>query len=87
VVWDTMAGDGKGGASSTTANYLASLMKSLPPLENLFNIAGLSLPDFLLKAKEAEKAAGATKFEYSPPPAPKLTPEPPAGGDEPATGK
>lgn len=82
VVWDAMSGDGKGGTSSTTANYLASLMKSLPPLENLFNIAGLSLPDFMLKVKEEEKAAGGKTHEYEPPIRPE--PEPPASGDEPA---
>lgn len=53
MVWDTMPGDGKGGNSSTTANFLASLMKSLPPLQNLFDIAGMNLPEFLGKAKDA----------------------------------
>ena len=58
MVWDTMPGDGKGGGSSTTANFLASLMKSLPPLQNLFDIAGMNLPEFLGKAKDAVDAHG-----------------------------
>jgi len=67
VVWDAMSGDGKGGASSTTANYLASLMKSLPPLENLFNIAGMSLPEFLVKADEAGPARRQAPAAEAPP--------------------
>ena len=44
TVWDTGAGaDGKG----STANYLSGLMQSVPPLNDLFKQAGMSLPDFL----------------------------------------
>lgn len=44
TVWDTGAGaDGKG----STANFLSGLMQSVPPLNDLFKQAGMSLPDFL----------------------------------------
>ena len=44
TVWDTGAGaDGKG----STANFLSGLMQSVPPLNDLFKQAGISLPDFL----------------------------------------
>ena len=44
TVWDTGAGaDGKG----STANFLSGLMQSVPPLDDLFKQAGMSLPDFL----------------------------------------
>lgn len=43
-MWDTGAGaDGKG----STANFLSGLMQSVPPLNDLFKQAGMSLPDFL----------------------------------------
>lgn len=44
TMWDTGAGaDGKG----STANFLSGLMQSVPPLNDLFKQAGMSLPDFL----------------------------------------
>ena len=44
TVWDTGSGaDGKG----STANFLSGLMQSVPPLNDLFKQAGMSLPDFL----------------------------------------
>lgn len=46
TVWDTGSGaDGKG----STANFLSGLMKSVPPLGELFKQAGMELPDFLGK--------------------------------------
>ena len=38
---------GQGGGS--TANFLSGLMKSVPPLNDLFEQAGMSLPEFLGK--------------------------------------
>lgn len=44
TVWDAGAGaDGK----CSTANFLSGLMQSVPPLNDLFKQAGMSLPDFL----------------------------------------
>ena len=52
TVWDGgNTADGKG----STANFLSGLMKSVPPLEELFNMAGLSLPSYL-KAGNAPAA-------------------------------
>ena len=46
TVWDSMGGkDG----SSTTANFLSSLMKSIPPLNETFKMAGMQVPEFLGK--------------------------------------
>ncbi|NQT20335.1 MAG: flotillin family protein [Planctomycetes bacterium] len=45
TVWDS-AGGGKDGKTST-ARFLSGLMGSLPPLENLFDMAGMSLPSVL----------------------------------------
>jgi flotillin len=51
TVWD--GNNGKDGTTST-ANFLAGLMKSVPPLNDLFNQAGMDLPKYLGKEKEAE---------------------------------
>ena len=51
TVWDSgNSADGKG----STANFLSGLMKSIPPLNELFDQAGLSLPEYLAKKKEVE---------------------------------
>lgn len=54
TVWDSgNSADGKG----STANFLSGLMKSVPPLHDLFNQAGLDLPEYLAKKKaETPKA-------------------------------
>ena len=49
TVWDSgNSADGKG----STANFLSGLMKSVPPLHELFDQAGLALPEYLAKKKE-----------------------------------
>ena len=49
TVWDNGSNaDGKG----STANFLSGLMKSVPPLNELFEQAGMSLPEYLGKKKE-----------------------------------
>jgi flotillin len=45
TVWDG-AGNGEGNTTST-ANFISGLMKSVPPLNDLFNMAGLELPRYL----------------------------------------
>ena len=50
TVWDSgQNGDGKG----STANFVSGLMKSVPPLNELFDQAGLSLPEYLAKKQDA----------------------------------
>ena len=52
TVWD--AGSEKG---SSTANFVSSLVKSLPPLHDIAGIAGIELPEYLGRvAKEAADA-------------------------------
>lgn len=54
TVWDSGNGaDGKG----STANFLSGLMKSVPPLNELFDQAGLNLPEYLAKKKEEVQTA------------------------------
>lgn len=48
TVWDSgNNADGKG----STANFLSGLMRTIPPLDDLFNMAGMQLPNYL-KGKE-----------------------------------
>jgi flotillin len=65
TVWDGGSKDG-----SATSNFASSLIKSIPPLNDLFEMAGLQLPDYLGKkaqedgtelAKAAEDKEGETK--------------------------
>lgn len=45
TVWDSANGGDNG--NTTTANFVSGLMKSVPPLNDLFNMAGLNLPSYL----------------------------------------
>lgn len=51
TVWDSGAGEGK---TPTSANFLSGMLKSLPPLDELFKMAGMELPDYL-KGKDLEE--------------------------------
>lgn len=55
TVWDS--GNGANDNSST-ANFVSGMMKTVPPLNDLFNMAGLNLPTYLKGAedKAAEKS-------------------------------
>lgn len=59
TVWDN-GGAGDNGKTST-ANFLSGLMKSVPPLEEVFALSGLSLPEYLGKKKDEAEAAEATE--------------------------
>ena len=54
TVWDSAGGDGKG---SSTANFVSSLVKSLPPLQDVASMAGVELPSYLGKVKAEVPAA------------------------------
>ncbi|MCR9015646.1 flotillin family protein [Aquiflexum gelatinilyticum] len=52
TVWDSGA-NGDGGNGST-ANFVSGLMKTVPPLNDLFNMAGLNLPSYLKGPQETK---------------------------------
>ena len=52
TVWDSGNGQGENGNSST-ANFVSGMMKTVPPLNDLFNMAGLNLPTYLKGAEES----------------------------------
>jgi flotillin len=45
TVWDSGNGNSENGSS--TANFVSGMMKTVPPLNDLFNMAGLNLPSYL----------------------------------------
>ncbi len=55
TVWDSGAkgGDGK----NTTADFISGLYKSIPPLNEMFDMAGMKLPEYLGKDKAGEDPA------------------------------
>ena len=53
TVWDGNGADGK----TATSNFISNMMKSVPPLEDLFNMAGMSLPGYLMGNEAAPEAA------------------------------
>lgn len=44
TVWD---GNNAANGNTSTANFISGMMKSVPPLNDLFNMAGLNLPSYL----------------------------------------
>jgi len=54
TVWD--GGQSINGGGTTTANFLAGLLKSLPPLHDVAEMAGLDLPKYLGDMKSADGA-------------------------------
>jgi flotillin len=58
TVWDS--GQGENGSGST-ANFVSGMMKTVPPLNDLFNMAGLDLPNYLKGKSEGGAAAAASK--------------------------
>lgn len=51
TVWDN---GGTEGGKPATANFLSGLMKSIPPMNELFDMAGMELPEYLGKNKVTE---------------------------------
>ncbi|MBQ8411494.1 MAG: flotillin family protein, partial [Ruminiclostridium sp.] len=60
TVWDSGSGsDGK----NSTADFVSGLMKSIPPMNELFKQAGLNMPEFLGKEIEAPVVTGTEAIE------------------------
>ena len=55
TVWDSATGEGKG---SSTANFASSLIKSIPPLQDVAAMAGIELPEYLGKVADEKPTAG-----------------------------
>ena len=60
TVWDNGSNaDGKG----STANFLSGLMKCVPPLNELFEQAGMSLPEYLGKTQPKAETSSSEEVE------------------------
>ena len=60
TVWENGSG-GKDGKTSTS-NFISGMYKAVPPLQEMFNMAGMQLPDYL-KGKEIEEATDISEEE------------------------
>jgi flotillin len=58
TVWDS--GNSESGNGST-ANFVSGMMKTVPPLNDLFNMAGLNLPTYLKGEEKSETTSAETK--------------------------
>jgi flotillin len=62
TVWDSAGGGGADGKGSSTANFISSLIKSLPPIHDVAGMAGVELPGYLGKMVDGkELPAGGAK--------------------------
>ncbi len=68
TVWDSGAKteDGK----NSTANFISGMYKSVPPLQDMFNMAGMQLPEYL-KGKDVASGENDTAENTKKPDAPK----------------
>jgi len=64
TVWDSAGGNGK---SSSTANFVSNLIKSVPPLQDVASMAGVQLPEYLGKMVDDKNEAAPVKEEESQP--------------------
>jgi len=62
TVWDSMGSDGKNPA---TANFLSGMMKSIPPLNEMFKMAGMEIPSYLGKEVNAENTEDTVDADIS----------------------
>ena len=60
TVWD---GNGSKDGKTSTANFISGLMGSVPPLEDLFKMAGMNLPSYLKGEKVDDQPDTAPKEE------------------------
>jgi flotillin len=75
TVWD---GGKKGGNGKTsTADFLSGLYQSVPPLNEMFNMAGMELPSYLKKNVEDADAKDVSDKTQAKNPPTKRKPNPP----------
>jgi len=60
TVWENGSG-GKDGKTATS-NFISGMYKAVPPLQEMFNMAGMQLPDYL-KGKEIQEATDISEEE------------------------
>ncbi|MCB9019655.1 MAG: flotillin family protein [Chitinophagales bacterium] len=63
TVWDS--GNDKESGQGSTANFVSGLMRTVPPLNDLFDMAGLNLPSYLKGDEKAEAKDKDEKMDAS----------------------
>lgn len=63
TVWDS--GNNGDNGNGSTANFVSGMMKTVPPLNDLFNMAGLNLPTYLKGENVAEEIKPAVEEKSS----------------------
>ena len=61
TVWD---GGNNADGNTSTANFVSGMMRSVPPLNDLFNMAGLNLPNYL-KGEDPKESLGSKPQDNS----------------------
>jgi flotillin len=79
TVWDS----GGNGDGSSTSNFIANLFKSLPPLQDISEMAGFELPDYLGKVKDSGKSASSKGLIDAKPVEAGVKPAPATGKNKP----
>jgi flotillin len=59
TVWDS--GNNAENGGSSTSNFVSNMMKTVPPLNDLFNMAGLNLPSYLKGEEKPENSENTNK--------------------------
>jgi len=62
TVWE---GGQQGGEGNATSNFVSGLYKSIPPLQDLFTMAGMDLPSYLGSQTNADEAIEVKEIEKS----------------------
>jgi len=60
TVWDSMSGDG---GSPTTSNFLSGMLRSIPPMNEMFKMAGMNIPGFLGSDRETADEVAADESQ------------------------
>ncbi len=61
TVWDGQGGNSNG--KTSTANFISGMMQSIPPLNDLFNMAGMELPNYLKGKGNSENSSSTIAVE------------------------
>ncbi len=64
TVWDSMGGND---GTPATANFLSGMLKSIPPMNEMFKMAGMELPEYLGKDVKANAEAEVVEVKVETP--------------------
>ncbi|MBF4693987.1 flotillin family protein [Fusibacter ferrireducens] len=70
TVWDNLGGDD---GKTNTAKFMSGMMQSIPPLNEMFNMAGLDIPSYLGKAHADVQKSTAPELDLAAQEAPETT--------------